>query len=81
MNKKLTLSLDEDIIEKAKIYASQTGRSLSSLVEDFFENLTEKSSSTQISAKIKRISGKIEVPADFDWEEELRKGLVEKHLR
>lgn len=81
MNKKLTLSLDEDIIEKAKIYASQTGRSLSSLVEDFFENLTEKSSSTQISAKIKRISGKIEVPTDFDWEEELRKGLEEKHLR
>ena len=81
MNKKLTLSLDEDIIEKAKVYASQTGKSLSSLVEDFFENLTEKSSSTDISSKIKRISGKIEIPTEFDLEEELRKGLEEKHLR
>jgi hypothetical protein len=81
MNKKLALSLDEDIIQKAKNYASQTGKSLSSLVEDFFESLTEKPTSTQISSKIKRISGKIEIPADFDLEEELRKGLEEKHLR
>ncbi|TFV96169.1 hypothetical protein E4S40_08065 [Algoriphagus kandeliae] len=81
MNKKLTLSLDEDIIEKAKVYASQTGKSLSSLVEDFFENLTEKPASSEISSKIKHISGKIEIPADFDLEEELRKGLEEKYLR
>ena len=53
MNKKLTLSLDEDMIQKAKNYASQTGKSLSSLVEDFFESLTEKPTSTQISSKIK----------------------------
>lgn len=81
MNKKLTLSLDEDIIQKAKTYASQTGKSLSSLVEDFFKNLTEKPSSNQLSSKIKRLSGKIEIPADFDLKKELRKGLEEKHLK
>ncbi|WP_325261248.1 DUF6364 family protein, partial [Flavobacterium sp.] len=29
MNTKLTLSLDKEVIEKAKSYAKQTGRSLS----------------------------------------------------
>jgi hypothetical protein len=81
MNKKLTLSLDETVIEKAKIYADQTGKSLSGLVENFFLNLTSKSPSEGISERISKISGKIELPADFDYKEELRKRLEEKHLK
>ena len=32
MNTKLTLSLEKEVIEKAKIYAKGTGRSLSEMV-------------------------------------------------
>lgn len=81
MNKKLTLSLNEAVIEKAKIYAQQTGKSLSGMVENFFENLTEKSPSSAVSERISRISGKIELPADFDYKDELRKNLEAKHLK
>ncbi len=81
MNKKLTLSLNEAVIEKAKIYAQQTGKSLSGMVENFFENLTEKPLSSGVSERISRISGKIELPADFDYKDELRKNLEAKHLK
>lgn len=81
MNKKLTLSLNESVIERAKIYADQTGKSLSGLVENFFQSLTEESHPSEISDRISRISGKIEIPADFDYKEELRKNLEAKHLK
>lgn len=81
MNKKLTLSLNEAVIEKAKIYADETGKTLSGLVENFFESLTEKSYDSGVSERIRRISGKIELPANFDYKEELRKNLEAKHLK
>ena len=40
MTAKFTLSLDQDIIIQAKAYALQTGRSLSELVENCFESLS-----------------------------------------
>lgn len=61
MKKKLTLSLDQAVIEKAKTYSK----------------LNEKTTSERIS----RIAGKIEIPVDFDYKDELRKGLKEKHLK
>ena len=69
--------MDKMVIEKAKIYSKKTGKSLSSMVEMFFENLTENT----ISDRIRRIAGKIEIPVDFDFKDELRKGLKEKHLK
>ncbi len=39
MQSKLTLRLDEDAIEHAKAYSKQAGKSLSQVVEDFFEQL------------------------------------------
>ena len=38
MNTKLTLSLEKEIIEQAKVYAKGTGRSLSQMVESYFRN-------------------------------------------
>lgn len=80
MNKKLTLSLNESVIRKAKVYAENTGRSLSGLVEDYFEKLVQPESKDSASSQLKAISGKINLPVDFNEEEELRKALEEKHL-
>ena len=35
MNVKLTLQLDQDVIEKAKLYAKERKQSLSSLVQNY----------------------------------------------
>ena len=40
MAKKLTLSMDEAVIEAAKKYAEEKGTSLSSMVENFFKSAT-----------------------------------------
>ena len=40
MNTKLTLSLNSDVIEEAKKYASRKQTSISSLVENYFRSLT-----------------------------------------
>ncbi len=80
MNKKLTLSLNKAVIEKAKIYAENTGNSLSGLVEDYFEKLTGSYSLPKASERLKAIAGKIELPDDFDEDAELRKAREEKHL-
>jgi hypothetical protein len=39
MSKKLTLRLDEDVIERAKAYAAERDTSVSQLVEDYFRVL------------------------------------------
>lgn len=44
--------------------------------EEIYSKLNEKS----ISERISRIAGKIEIPVDFDFKEELRKTLEEKHV-
>ncbi|WP_396184571.1 DUF6364 family protein [Flavobacterium sp.] len=73
MNTKLTLSLDKEIIEKAKIYAKGTGRSLSEMVENYFKNLVSKAEknnndSNDIDERLKKITGIVTLPDDFDIE-------------
>ncbi len=43
MQTKLTLRLEEDLIEQAKAYAGKTGKSLSQVVADYFRLLTTAS--------------------------------------
>lgn len=82
MSKKLTLNVDETIIEKAKAYAQQTGRSLSGLVENYLRDLVAREQpNSLIDDKISRLSGKIKLPEDFNEEEALRSFLEEKHLK
>ena len=39
MQKKLTLRLDETLVEKAKIYAAEHGKSVSQMVAEYFQFL------------------------------------------
>lgn len=68
MNTKLTLSLEKEVIEMAKIYAKGTGRSLSEMVENYFRSLTSKPEKDEIHPKIKKLIGRITLPEDFDEE-------------
>jgi uncharacterized protein DUF6364 len=42
MNTKLTLKLDEEVVERAKVYAERRGTSLSRMVEGYFAGLTHE---------------------------------------
>lgn len=81
MTTKLTLTVEKIIIEKAKSYAKHTGRSLSELVENYLESLTNiEENDNQISPKLKKIVGAVKLPKNFDEEKELRTYFEKKHL-
>ncbi|PSL05531.1 DUF6364 family protein [Cecembia rubra] len=81
MSKKLTLNVDETIIEKAKAYAHQTGRSLYGLVENYLRDFVAREQpNSLIDEKISRLSGKIKLPENFNEEETLRSFLEEKSI-
>lgn len=81
MTTKLTLTVEESTIKKAKSYAKRTGRSLSGLIESYLETLTEEhSDKDQLSPKLRRIVGTVKLPDDFDEEKELNAYFQNKHL-
>lgn len=79
MSTKLTLTIDKSIIEQAKYYAKQTGRSLSELIENYLADITNESSQTVISSKLEKIVGSVKLPNDFNEEEELQSYFAKKH--
>jgi formiminotetrahydrofolate cyclodeaminase len=81
MNSKLTLTVEKTVIEKAKLYAKKTGRSLSELIENYLENITQDYSDEEISPKLQKLIGSVKLPPDFDEEKELRSVLEQKHLK
>lgn len=77
MDTKLTLKLDQEVIEKAKRFAQGQQTSLSQLIENYLLNLTrEEDSPLPISPLVKSLSGIIDLPASAD----VRKAYHE-HLR
>lgn len=80
MDKKLTLSLNKNIIEKAKIYAKSNNISLSKLIESYLATLTKSSEKkAEITPLVKSLSGVIEIPSDFDEKEAYANYLSEKY--
>ncbi len=80
MDKKLTLSLNEDVIEMAKIYSKQSNTSLSKLIESYLTSLTQnKTRGIEITPLVKSLSGVISIDNDFDVKDEYAKYLIEKY--
>jgi hypothetical protein len=78
---KLTLTIEKDIIVRAKQYAKQTGRSLSDLVESYLEQVTRNDSqAATISPKLKKIVGAVKLPKHFDEKKALKNYYEKKHV-
>ena len=82
MNTKLTLTIDQSVIERAKKYARQKERSLSDLIENYLKALTteEISKQNELSPTVKSLKGSFKMPKDFDYKKELSERLTEKYL-
>ena len=77
---KLTLTVEKSVIERAKAYAKKTGRSLSEIIENYLSLITQEDTASDLSPKLKKIVGVVNLPGDFDDESELRNALEKKHL-
>lgn len=80
MDKKLTLSLNDTIIEKAKRYAKAHDISLSKLIESYLASITTSPiRDEEISPLVKSLSGVIELDKDFDEKKDYTDYLIEKY--
>ncbi|KAB1158121.1 DUF6364 family protein [Flavobacterium luteum] len=82
MNTKLTLTIEQTVIEKAKKYAKDKERSLSNLIENYLKALTNESDSNEIELTpiVKSLKGSFTAPKNFDYKKELTNRLSEKYL-
>ena len=82
MNSKLTLNVDKDLAQKAKLYARSRGRSLSDLVENYFKILTSKEQmeNEDYPPIVKSLLGAIRAPENLDYKSDLSEQLTKKYL-
>lgn len=82
MNTKLTLTIEHTLIDKAKKYAKEKGRSLSDIIENYLKVMINDDNpkvvdSTPITSSLR---GAFKAPQDFDYGKELSKELSKKYL-
>ena len=83
MDAKLTLKLNQEVIEKAKKYAASQNRSLSRLIESYLNSLVEPEKKSDLKIPItpfvKKLGMKLPIPADLDERKAYRDYLEEKY--
>jgi len=80
MTTKLTLTMEGKVIDSAKKYARQKGKSLSDIVENYLKSISSQEASTEdLSPKVARLKGIIKLPDDFDYKKEIGSALVKKY--
>jgi len=80
MDTKLTLKLNAEIIEQAKLYAKETNTSLSKLIENYLSALTSgKPQSRKVHPVIKSLTGVISLDDTRDYKKSYTKYLTEKY--
>ncbi len=80
MQTKLTLRLEEELIEQAKSYAAHAGKSVSQIVAEYFRLLTSEkkkipSSSSPVTSSLRGLLRESKLD-----EKDYRKYLEKKHL-
>ena len=82
MSSKLTLTLNKEVIEEAKKYASSNGQSLSEMVENYFKFLLDQKhipKPATPSPRVEKLRGIIKVKLDFDYQKVLLEEIMHKH--
>jgi NRPS condensation-like uncharacterized protein len=82
MNTKLTLTLEQDIIKKAKEYAKSKGYSLSDIVENYLKVVVSQQVNLEpkISPITESMRGSFKNDSDLDYKEQLAELLSKKYL-
>ena len=83
MQTKLTLRMEKELIEKAKIFSNASGKSLSQMVSDYFRMLNtggEPEEEFTISKKVNSIKGILKGHPELN-EDDYKKHLEDNHLK
>ncbi|MDR3336970.1 MAG: DUF6364 family protein [Treponema sp.] len=83
MYTKLTLNIDQNVIENAKIYAKTSKRSVSKLVEEYLSSISYKTTNVNnkpLGPITKELVGIITMGKKIDYKDILTEALMEKYL-
>jgi len=83
MNTKLTLTIEKEVIKRAKKYANKKNRSLSDIIENYLKMLTtneNKNESEQLNPIVESLRGSFKMPKNMDYKKELRQRTEKKYL-
>lgn len=83
MNTKLTLTIEKEIIERAKNYAKAKNRSLSDIIENYLKTITDKEKQNKdqkLNPVVASLKGSFKMPKNMDYKKELRNRVEEKYL-
>lgn len=82
---KLTLSIHQTVIDRAKEYAKSNGKSLSNIVEEYLKSLSSSKQLAEIKSSISIVNelrGSVRLPQEFtSYDEVLQDALLEKYLQ
>jgi hypothetical protein len=82
MTTKLTLTMEDQVIDSAKEYARKKGESLSNIVENYLKSITTQTDQdVVISAKVSKMMGVIKLPENYDYKAELGKAIIKNTNR
>ena len=77
---KLTLSIDEAVVEKAKRIAEANRTSVSAMFSQFVQSAgAQHKRQTKIGPLTRKLSGIVKLPAGKDYKEALTEALMAKH--
>jgi hypothetical protein len=80
MDTKLTIRLNDNVIQRAKNYARNHKISLSKMIESYLDSITkQKSKEIEITPLVESLSGVIRLPDDYDYKKEYGDYLLEKY--
>ena len=82
MSTKLTLTIDESIIERAKKYAKTKENSLSNIIENYLKVLVNENSTKkeELPPIVKSLKGSFSFDSELNYKKELIIKLAEKYL-
>jgi hypothetical protein len=83
MNVKLTLSMEQAVIERAKKYAREKGSSLSDIVENYLRILVQEDGDAVMDPTpvTNSLKGSFKAPKDYNYREQLSAVLAKKYLK
>lgn len=77
MQKKLTLSIDEDLIKFAHVFSKKTNQSISRIIEEYLKQLKKMEYTEKMNPRIENLYGIFENEPIPD-KKEIRKAFYEK---
>ncbi len=82
MTTKLTLSINEKTVQRAKRISRKRGKSISKMVEEYLNSIPEKEEDVSPFEKIRdRLKGKTTIPENIDYKEFIRESRYQDYLK